>query len=52
MVNNNIDNNYSAKEIVQNEYISILLELGVVGLVLVVAGIIWLVYFEFKKYIF
>ena len=45
----NIDNNYSAKEIVQNEYISILLELGVVGLALVVAGIIWLVYFEFKQ---
>lgn len=46
------DNNYSAKEIVQNEYISILLELGIVGIALIAGGIVWLFIYEVKhKYI-
>lgn len=42
----NMYDKYSAKEIVQNEYISILLELGIIGIAIVLGGLIWFFYYE------
>ncbi len=44
-----IDNSYSSKEIVQNQYMSILLELGVVGILLIGGGVIYLCVYIIKK---
>lgn len=44
-----IEESYSAKEIVQNQYMSILLELGLVGIVLIIGGIVWLFIYVIKN---